>query len=1417
MANIIKIWNGTSWQDIGELSESSQAPSYLEKTTYQYSLEWSGSGNVQICSISKEQSETTNVYISICATLSSDNEPIKFEIILGNGNNVYINNNEFGDYSKHLRISQSGNISNIYFTHSSSYSLLVSIQAMGIIEEPTNVLKAVSSLPSNNVTYVNSDDKFVKAKSIVTDLPDSWVLNEDYSIPTAKTVVNKYLPINRVATSIDGGGQGIVPTPSSGINFLGNIPTDLAISDYCNKWFVNKLIDVSDSLEFTTDENGKHTIDSDCINLIPSMYAVLEYCNDNYITKQVFGHTNFSEYYLHQLSDQTYTQIAINAYNSDIIHDTNKSGNDTYHLIAVLDSEISSAEAGREGFLAPLHEIDIEFTNNIDNLKVNGIKYPSVDWCYGDVVAKHGIHQTYSVSTSNDTWILSLTGEDYKAISADKTSINNDVMIKFRIPAAVSAQTQSIKLKYTNDGTLQFTLNSTIDFGETFRNYTVGTEVIICYKLKTGYNKFYVISSPENISYINTWDKNYVTSGKNEIPFVSNIKGIVAAGGERVIGRDSNFTYDYENQILSVPKITLNGKDIETNYATKDLATTTTKGLVRVGFTTDATKRNYKVEIDSNGDLYVNVPWTDSVVDAEGNVKLDDYLTINSASTTYLKIATAKREYATLIPYGTQITANANLNTTTYIKVGNYYCSANTTVATLQNCPTTKAFMMQVLSPLATTIDNETTNTYVYRLRKIQTYTGDEYIQYVSSGATAGTFTYGAWKQTARTSDIPTKATSSALGLVKIGYTASDKNYPVELNENGQMYVNVPWENTNTDTTYDLVGAKDTTGLVKNGSSVTSTSGLTACPIIGGVPYYKDTNTTSFLPLSGGTVTGTITMQATTNANSANLKWGKVNSKTPYFGYASDQADGTFVWSITGTEYATGLAIGGGSGNLLWKGTKVATISDITDTKNTTGSTNKTGTKMFLVGATTQADNPVTYSNSNVYIDSGNRICASALIVDDGTSTGTVRLQNNGANNTAYLNTYNTSGSVKYSYKFPTTSGTVALRSQDISFFATTSSISTTVNGTVNLSTSVLTTMSTLNTGSPKVGDIVISSHYSSSYANLRIGYISALSGTTATIKTTYVSTGKFTCVAEGTMITMADGTKKKVEEVKEGELLRSVNLETGETEESVCLFAQMTTVDAHLYYLMFDNGSKLRINWTHDIYNATKKTWVKSDCELDVGDMVLDENGNEVMFIGPVDWVTTQGSKQVKFYNIISSNNCYYADGILMANNPITQAYWLEGKYDVPQDLIDLVTSYKDETNIETDLMENEEYFNKHMLYIGDIMKNKCRMGLLKNNLTRTDYVAIKQSEGIEVDQEIINNRASWRQEYNEIEIKQRLLEQEDNKLKAKYSSLGEDILLPTMELRAKLFTQSCRLGRKNFENFKKYYTNSEHHKIKY
>lgn len=61
------------------------------------------------------------------------------------------------------------------------------------------------------------------------------------------------------------------------------------------------------------------------------------------------------------------------------------------------------------------------------------------------------------------------------------------------------------------------------------------------------------------------------------------------------------------------------------------------------------------------------------------------------------------------------------------------------------------------------------------------------------------------------------KATANALGLVKIGYTANGKNYPILLNTDGKMYVAVPW----TDTKYTLPAATSAAlGGVKQGAAV---------------------------------------------------------------------------------------------------------------------------------------------------------------------------------------------------------------------------------------------------------------------------------------------------------------------------------------------------------------------------------------------------------------------------------------------------------------------------------------------------------------------------------------------------------------------------------------------------------------------
>ena len=58
--------------------------------------------------------------------------------------------------------------------------------------------------------------------------------------------------------------------------------------------------------------------------------------------------------------------------------------------------------------------------------------------------------------------------------------------------------------------------------------------------------------------------------------------------------------------------ITINSTDNNTTYsAGTGLSLSGTTFSVKTGYTTDKTNKNYKVTTDTNGNLYVNVPWTD--------------------------------------------------------------------------------------------------------------------------------------------------------------------------------------------------------------------------------------------------------------------------------------------------------------------------------------------------------------------------------------------------------------------------------------------------------------------------------------------------------------------------------------------------------------------------------------------------------------------------------------------------------------------------------------------------------------------------------------------------------------------------------------------------------------------------------------
>lgn len=218
-------------------------------------------------------------------------------------------------------------------------------------------------------------------------------------------------------------------------------------------------------------------------------------------------------------------------------------------------------------------------------------------------------------------------------------------------------------------------------------------------------------------------------------------------------------------------------------------AAASTLGGVKVGYTTSG--KNYKLQVDASGNAFVNVPWTDN-------------------NTTY---AQATSDNLGLVKIG--YSANGK----------NYPVALDGSGKMYVNVPWT-----------------DTNTTYSNMGAATSSTAGEAGLVPAPAAGKQASFLRGDGTWVVPTNTTYAKANTSTLGLVMIGYAENGKNYPVELDGSGKMYVNVPWTDTNT--TYGVVGANGSTGLVKNGSTVTSASGYTACPIVSGVPYYKDTNTT---------------------------------------------------------------------------------------------------------------------------------------------------------------------------------------------------------------------------------------------------------------------------------------------------------------------------------------------------------------------------------------------------------------------------------------------------------------------------------------------------------------------------------------------------------------------------------------------
>jgi hypothetical protein len=307
-------------------------------------------------------------------------------------------------------------------------------------------------------------------------------------------------------------------------------------------------------------------------------------------------------------------------------------------------------------------------------------------------------------------------------------------------------------------------------------------------------------------------------------------------------------------------------------------------------------------------------------------------------------------------------------------------------------------------------------------------------------------------------------------------------------------------------------------------------------------------------------------------------------------------------------------------------------------------------------------------------------------------------------------------------------------------------------------------------------------------------------------------------CLLKETKITMADRTYKNIEDLKPGDLVLSIDLKTGEQIPAVVLLCQRRDIQDYYNQLVFENGSVLKINWSHDIYSKTKETWILTDCELDIDEIVLTEQNEEVPYIGKFDNILPNKNGLCEFYDLVVSNSCYYANGILCAHNPIRQRQWLYSPFNkvknkMTKELEELVSQFKDENMREANLVQNQEYMDKSLNLFIQQRKKERALQLYKQKLAETDYVSLKINENTEITEDMkttIKNRQEWRSNYNASEKELNDIYEEIDKIKKQYDN-SEDLFLSSMSLRKKYFLDAHSKSNEMYQSFLECYQEEE------
>ena len=161
-------------------------------------------------------------------------------------------------------------------------------------------------------------------------------------------------------------------------------------------------------------------------------------------------------------------------------------------------------------------------------------------------------------------------------------------------------------------------------------------------------------------------------------------------------------------------------------------------------------------------------------------------------------------------------------------------------------------------------------------------------------------------------------------------------------------------------------------------------------------------------------------------------------------------------------------------------------------------------------------------------------------------------------------------------------------------------------------------------------------------------------------------------------------------------------------------------------------------------------------------------------------------------------------------AAHPINKYNWIAYQLgqEIPEEVMNIFEQDAEEFSTFEFLVKDDNFRRQSVALTKEIKTRGNERDRLKQYLFDTDYVAIKYSEGKEIDESILTERQNARDRINQLtdEIDNVYLPAY-NQLVIDYSPLGADTLLSNEERRAKYFKIANKRDNEALNIFKQYY----------